>query len=418
VALWTVHGDGRRLSAGEAVRSDERLSWPLTAGVGGQHFAAMFGATVLVPRLTGLPVATTLLFSGVGTLLFLLLTRNRVPSYVGSSYAFVAPLVAARDQGLAAQLGGVLLAGLLLVVVGVAVKALGVRLLDSLMPPVVTGAVVVLVALNLTPALARGASGQPLVAGVTVAVIVVCAVLSRGLAARLSVLAGLVAGWAVAAASGRLAAAALDRVRAAAWVGVPALHAPQLRPSVMLLVLPAVLVLVAQTAAQVKAVAAVTGRDLDGSIGDALIASGLAGAVSGAAGGAATGTLPENIGVMAASRIYSTAAYVVAALLAVALSFCPKVDAVLGTVPAGVVDGAGLVLLGLVALVGVRIWLDNGIDLTDPLNLVVAAIAVAAGVGGLTISFGSLHFPGIVVGSIVIVLGHPVLRTLRGARAR
>ncbi len=181
MALWTVHGDGRRLDNDEVVRPDERLSWPLTVGLGLQHLAAMAGATILVPALTGFPLSTTLLFSGVGTLLFLLITRNRVPSYLGPSYAFVAPLVAAHAQGFAAQLGGVLFAGMLLAVIGVAVKALGIRLVDSVMPPVVTGAVIVLLALNLAPTATHEVAGGPLPAGVTLAVVGVCAVLSRGL---------------------------------------------------------------------------------------------------------------------------------------------------------------------------------------------------------------------------------------------
>jgi xanthine/uracil permease len=141
VSLWTVHGDGRSLAEGEVVRSDERLSWPMTIGLGGQHLLAMFGATVLVPAITGFPVSATLLFSGIGTALFIAITRNRVPAYLGSSVAFAAPLVAAKTQGVPAALGGVLIAGLLVFVLGIAVKALGIRFVDSVMPPVVTGAV-------------------------------------------------------------------------------------------------------------------------------------------------------------------------------------------------------------------------------------------------------------------------------------
>ena len=222
MALWTVHGDGRRLADGEVVRPDERLSWPLTVGVGLQHIAAMAGATVLVPALTGFPVATTLLFSGVGTLVFLLLTRNRVPGYLGSSFAFVAPLQAAHSQGLAAQLGGVLFAGILIAVIGIAVKALGIRLIDSVMPPVVTGAVIALLGLNLAPAAGQQVSQQPWLAAVTLLVLGLCAMLSRGILVRLSVLAAVVAGWLVAAVSGGIAPTRLAALSDAAWFGFPA----------------------------------------------------------------------------------------------------------------------------------------------------------------------------------------------------
>ncbi|HWC83760.1 MAG TPA: solute carrier family 23 protein [Pseudonocardiaceae bacterium] len=416
MALWTVHGDGRRLAEGEMVRADERLSWPLTASLGLQHVAAMFAATVLVPKLTGFSPATTLLFSGLGTLLFLLLTRNRIPSYLGSSFAFVAPLAAARGDGVGAELGGVLFAGVLVVCVGIAVKALGVRLLESVMPPVVSGAVIMLVGLSLAPFAVPGAETQPGLAAVTVVVTGLCAVLSRGLPARTAVLLGVLAGWLVGQLSGNVPSAAWAGVGRAAWLGWPALQTPELRSSVMLLVLPAVIVLVAQNTAQVKAIGEVTGRNLDGNIGDALISGGLASMLAGAGGGSGLTTYASNIGVMAVTRVFSTAAYVVAAVCAIGLSCSPKVTAVLDTMPAGVSGGVTLVLCGAVAMLGVRVWMANDVDLTDPVNLMAGGTAVAAGVGDVTIQLGSMQFDGIVWGSLLIVLGYPLLRTLRGMR--
>jgi uracil-xanthine permease len=416
VALWTVHGDGRRPGDDEVVRPDERLSWPVMVGLGGQHLAAVAGAAVLVPALTGFPVSTTLLFSGVGTLLFLLITRNRVPSYLGPSFAFVAPLVAAHNDGFAAQLGGVLFAGILLVVVGIAVKALGIRLIDSVMPPVVTGAVIILLGLNLAPMAAHAVGDGPLLAAVTLAVIGLCAVLSRGLFFRLSVLAGVLAGWVVGAVTGGLDSARVVAMDAAPWLSLPVLHEPQLRPSAMLGVLPAVVVLAAQSVGYTKAIGAVTGRDLDGSVGDALIAGGLTTAVSGAGGGLALTPLGENIGVMAVTKVYSTAAYVLAAIGMILLSFSPKFAALVETLPAGVTGAVSLVLFGLVVMVGVRLWLDNAVDLADPVTMMVAGAAIVAGAGNLTIAIGWLKVSGIVWGSALIVLGHPLLRTLRAVR--
>jgi uracil-xanthine permease len=414
VALWTVHGDGRRVTDGEVVSPQERLSWPLTIGLGMQHVVAMFGATVLVPTLTGFPVTTTLLFSGLGTLLFLVLTRNRVPSYLGSSFAFIAPLAAAKEQGFAAQLGGVLTAGLVLVVVGVAVKALGVRLLESVMPPVVTGAVVVLIGLNLAPQAAGMYQAQPLVATVTLGAILLGSVLGRGLLSRTAVLLGVLAGWLVGALLGDIDPAKLARLSEAGWFGIPELHGPELRPSVAVLVLPVVIVLVAENVGHVKAVAAVTGRDLDGSVGDALIADGLSTTLAGLGGGSGTTTYAENIGVMAATRVYSTAAYAVAAVTAVVLSFSPKFGAFVDTMPVGVLGGATLVLYGVIGLVGVRIWLDNRVDFGNPVNLMVAAVALVAGIGDLTLTLGGIKLGGIAWGSLAIVLLYPTLRRLRG----
>ncbi|HEY2700392.1 MAG TPA: solute carrier family 23 protein [Pseudonocardiaceae bacterium] len=416
MSLWTVHGDGRSLADGEVVRSDERLSWPMTIGLGGQHLLAMFGATVLVPAVTGFPVSATLLFSGIGTALFIAITRNRVPAYLGSSFAFVAPLVAAKSQGVPAALGGVLMAGVLVFVVGIAVKALGIRLVDSVMPPVVTGAVILLITLNQVPAVAAAANRQVLFAALTVAVAALCAILSKGLLARLAVLIGIVVGWVVAAAAGRLDPGALTGLANASWFSLPTLQQPELRTSTVVLMLPAVFVLVAQNVAHLKAIGAVTGRDLGGHTGDVLIATGLATALAGAGGGSATSTYAENIGVMAATRVYSTAAYLVAAGCAVALSLCPKVSALVATIPPGVIGGATLMLYGLVAMVGIRIWLDNKVDLTDPLNLLLAGAAVAAGIGNVTLDIGPMQVGGIVWGSVVMVIGYPVLRRLRRLR--
>lgn len=415
MALWTVHGNGR-ITDSEAVAPQERLSWPLTVGFGVQHLVAMFGATVVVPVATGLPTSTTLLFSGIGTLLFLVLTRNRVPSYLGSSFAFIAPLAASRAEGIPAQLGGVLVAGLLVAVVGIAVKALGVRLLESVMPPVVAGAVVILIGLNLAHTATDSFSRQPLLAVATTGLILLAGVLGRGLLFRFSVFAGVLGGWLLGLGTGMIAADRLRGLREAAWVGLPELHGPELRPSVILLFLPVVIVLVAENVGHVKAVATLTGCNLDGSVGDSIIANGLSTVLAGLGGGTGTTTYSENIGVMSATRIFSTAAYAVTGMAAVLLSFSPKVAALVATIPPGVMGGAALVLYGLTGLVGVRIWTDNRVDLTNPANAMVGGAALVAGVGNLTIGFGGLELGGLVWGSLLIVILHPVMRLLRAAR--
>lgn len=412
MALWTVHGDGRTTD-GDAVAPQERLSWPRTVGSGAQHLVAMAGATIYVPASTGLPVGTTLLFSGVGTLLFLVVTRNRVPSYLGPSFAFVAPLSAARDEGIAAQLGGVLAAGLLVIIIGVAVKALGVRLLESVMPPVVTGAVVILIGLNLSHQATDSFASQPLPAAVTLGVILLCGVLGRGAFFRFSVFLGVVAGWLLGFSAGLVDTAAVAR---AGWFGLPEFHAPELRPSVTLLVLPVVLVLVAENVGHLKAVAALTGRNLDGSAGDTIIANGLSTTLAGIGGSPGTTTYSENIGVMGVTKVFSTAAFAVTGVAAVLLSFSPKATAALDTIPAGVVGGATLVLFGLISLVGVRVWMENRVDLTNPGNALVGGAALVAGVGDLTLAVGDMELGGLVWGPLLIVILHPLLRWMRAAR--
>lgn len=413
---WSLHGDGRHIDKGAVVAPHERLSWPRTIGIGMQHVIAMFGATLLVPTITGFPVTTTLLFSGIGTALFLILTRGRVPSYLGSSFAFIAPLTASAGSGPAAQLGGILVAGVVLALIGLLVKALGAHVIDAVMPPVVTGAVVALIGLNLAPTAAGSFEAQPLVAFVTLVVILLVTVVGPGMLGRLGILVGVVVGWIFAALTGSLASERVDAMREAAWFGLPELRGPTFELSVILLTLPVVIVLVAENVGHVKAVAAMTGKNLDDVAGNALLADGLATTLAGAGGGSGTTTYAENIGVMAATRVYSTAAYWVAAVTAVVLAFSPKFGALVFTVPDGVLGGATLVLYGLIGLLGVRIWMDAKVDFTDPVNLTVVAAALVAGIGDLTLSVGSVELGGIAWGSIGILIAYPILRRLSDLR--
>ena len=419
MALWTVHGTGRP-AAEEVVGSGERLSWPLTVGFGVQHLFAMLSSTILVPLLTGFPPMTTLLLSGLGTLVFLLVTRNRVPSCVGASLSFVGPLGAAATKGgasPAALLGGIVVVGLVLVAVGIAVKALGVRLLESAMPPVVTGAVVLMLGLSLAPHAASSFEIQPGPALLTLVTAAVAAVLGRGLLARGAVLLAVLVGWGFAALAGDLDPARVEALQRAPWFGSPEVVTPELSMTAVPFLLPMVVVLVAEHVGNLKAVAALTGRNLDSSVGDVLIGGGLVTTASGASGGAALTTYASNVGVMAVTRVYSTAACACAAVAAVLLSFSPKLGALVDTVPLGVLGGATLVLFGVLALIGVRIWSEAGVDFTDPVNLAVVGTALIAGAGNLTVWIGALQITGLVWGSAGIVLLHPLLRTLADAVA-
>lgn len=416
MALWTVHGDGHCPERDDAVIGcHERPSWWMTVGFGVQHLLAMFGATIMVPLLVGLPVTATLLMSGLGTLLFLLLTRNRVPTCVGASYAFVVPLGAAASQGgagPAALLGGVLVVGLVVFAVGVAVKALGVRLLESAMPPVVAGAIVLMLGLSAAPQVGSFFDQQPMPAAVAAGAMLFATVLGRGVVSRMSVLIGVVAGLLAAVLAGQLAPNRVDAVGTAAWFAMPDLLVPQVNVSVVQFVLPTVIVLVAMHVGHVKALASMTGRDLDGSVGDALIGAGLATSASACAGGTGMASYGENLGVMAATRVYSTAPCALAGVVVVGLAFSPKAAAVLNLVPLGVLGGVSLVLLGMVALVGARMWAESGVDVADPVNMAVLGTALVAAVGNLTLRVGDIEVTGLVWGSAGIVFGYPVLRKL------
>ena len=409
---WKIHGDGKKIHPGAVVAPEERLNWPRTIGIGMQHVIAMFGATLLVPTLTGFPVNTTLLFSGVGTILFLLITRNRLPSYLGSSFAFIAPLAASEQYGIGAQAGSILVTGVTLMLIGFIVKMAGRKVVDAVMPPAVTGAIVALIGLNLAPTAASNFQTQPMVAAVTLLAIVLCTIAGRGMISRLGILIGVIIGWVFAALTGNLSDGAAETIADAAWVGLPDFHAPEFNFSAIAVALPVLVVLIAENVGHVKAVSEMTKRDLDDLAGDALVADGLATTLAGGMGGSATTTYAENIGVMAATRVYSTAAYWVAAATAIALAFIPKFGALIFTIPTGVLGGATLVLYGLIGMLGIRIWMDNRVNFNNPVNLTCAAIALVAGIGNLTLTVFGITLEGIAWGSVGIIIAYPILKRL------
>ncbi|MGU3651915.1 uracil-xanthine permease family protein [Mycolicibacterium sp. A43C] len=399
----------------DIVAPDERLSWPRTLGIGAQHVVAMFGATFLVPVLTGFPPATTLLFSGIGTIAFLLITGNRLPSYLGSSFAVIAPVTAAvTAQGTGSALGGLIAVGVLLIIIGAVVHLVGTRWLDLVLPPVVTGAVVALIGFNLAPAAKNNFEQGPVVGMVTLVLLVGALAFFKGLIGRLAIFLAVVLGYVLALVLGQVDTSGIAQ---AAWFGLPEFQTPTLRLEVLPMFLPAVIALVAENIGHVKSVGQMTGRDLDPLMGRALAADGVATVLAGAGGGSATTTYAENIGVMAATRIYSTAAYWVAAVVAIVLALCPKVGATISAIPPGVLGGATIVLYGLVGVLGIRIWLTNHVDFAKPVNQMTAAIPLIIGIADFTWQAGSLTFTGIALGSIAaLVVYHGM--TLLGAGRR
>lgn len=397
------------------VAPDERLSWLSTLGLGAQHVVAMFGATFLVPVLTGFPPATTLLFSGVGTILFLLITGNRLPSYLGSSFSVIAPVTAAvAAQGTGSALGGIVAVGVLLILVGGIVHLAGTRWLDLTLPPVVTGAIVALIGFNLAPAAKTNFEAGPLLGFVTLVLLVAALAFFRGMIGRLAIFLAVAAGYLLALLLGDVDTSG---IASAPWIGLPEFQTPTFSLAVLPMFLPAVTALIAENIGHVKSVGQMTRTDMDPLMGRALAADGVATTLAGFGGGSATTTYAENIGVMAATRVYSTAAYWVAAAVAIVLSLCPKVGATISAVPAGVLGGATVVLYGLVGILGVRIWLTNHVDFSKPVNQMTAAIPLIIGIADFTWQAGSLTFTGIALGSIAALLIYHGMRLL-GFRQR
>jgi uracil-xanthine permease len=413
---WKLHGNGKSIKEGEVVNPDERLSWPLTIGVGVQHIAAMFGATFLVPIITGFPPSTTLFFSGIGTLLFLIITKNRVPSYLGSSFAFLAPIAAAQSSGgMAVALGGVVATGVLLAVIGLIVNAVGIGWVNWLLPPIVTGSIVMIIGFNLAGAANNNFKAAPVTAIVTLAAVAIIGAVTKGFLGRISIFGGIVVGYAFAAFQGDIN---FDGVKAAKWVALPSFTTPSFDVNAILLFLPVVLVLVAENVGHVKAVATMTGKDLDDAMGSALFADGVATTLAGAGGGSGTTTYAENIGVMAASRIYSTAAYWVAGIGAILLSLSPKFGAVLSATPAGVLGGVGVALYGMIGVLGAKIWIENKVNFGNSTNLFIAGTTMIIGIADMTWKRGDYSFGGIVNGTLVAVIGYQLLRALSKAAGK
>jgi uracil-xanthine permease len=415
---WALHGDGKTVDSTEIVAPEERLTWPRTIGLGGQHVVAMFGATFLVPIITGFPPSTTLLFSGIGTLLFLIITKNRLPSYLGSSFAFLAPIGAATAVGgIPLALSGIIIVGALLAIVGVVVHLAGTRWINALLPPVVSGAIVALIGFNLAPAARDNFAQAPLTAVITLAAVVLSAVLFKGLLGRLSIFVGVVVGYVAAV---LLDEVSFDAVGEAAWVGLPTFTAPAFdlaQLPIYLGFLPVVLALIAENVGHVKGVGQLTKRDLDPLTGRALFADGLSTVLAGLGGGSATTTYGENIGVMSATRVFSTAAYWVAGIVAILLGLSPKIGAVIFTIPPGVLGGVTTALYGLIGVIGIRIWVENKVDFSRPKNQLTAGVALIMGIADFTFALGGASFGGIILGTVAaIVVYHlmTVVGRLRG----
>jgi NCS2 family nucleobase:cation symporter-2 len=380
-----------------------------------------------VPVVTHFPPATTLLFSGVATLLFLVITRNRLPSYLGSSFAFLAPIAVAMGSAynpklIPAALFGIVAVGVLLALVGLVVILTGTGWIDALMPPVVAGAIVALIGFNLAPTAGSNFSKAPLTAGVTLAAIVLIAVVFRGLLGRLSIFLGVVVGWIAAALMGQVD---FSQVASAPWVGLPQFHLPA-NPfgggvptwSLLPAFLPIVLALIAENVGHIRGVAAMSNHpELNRETGRALLADGIATVLAGMFGGSGTTTYGENIGTMAATRVYSTAAYWVAGVIAVLLGLCPKVGAVIFSIPAGVLGGATVALYGLIGVIGIKIWIDNRVDFSRPRNQFTAAVALVIGIANITLTFGSVQIAGIALGAFAAVVVYHVMTAIGKARA-
>ncbi|WP_273777900.1 solute carrier family 23 protein [Acinetobacter sp. GSS19] len=387
--------------------------------LGIQHAFAMFGATVLAPLLMGFNPNLAILMSGICTLLFFILTGGRVPSYLGSSFAFIGVVAAATghitgsgaNPNLSVALGGIVACGVLYALIGFMVMLTGTRWIEKLMPPVVTGAVVMIIGLNLAPVTVKGVAGQPFemwMALLTVLCMGLIAVFSRGLLQRLLLLVGLLLAYALYAllTNGLGFGQAIDfsTVAQAAWFGLPTFSSPRFELNAMLIIAPVALILVAENLGHIKAVGAMTGENLTPQLGKAFVADGLATTLSGSVGAPGMTTYGENIGVMAVTRVYSTIIFVIAGIFAIFLGLSPKFGAIISTIPSAVLTGASIVVFGLITIAGAKIWIEHKVDFSNNKNLIVAAVTVILGAGNFELTLGSFNLGGIGTATFAAIL--------------
>ncbi|MBW4015549.1 pyrimidine utilization transport protein G [Moraxella osloensis] len=400
------------------VRIHEYLPADKSLLLGLQHAFAMFGATVLAPLLMGFDANLAILMAGLSTVLFFFLTGGRVPSYLGSSFAFIAPVITATaytgsgfNGNLSVALGGIFVCGIFYGMVGLLVMKTGVGWIEKLMPPVVTGAIVMIIGLNLAPVTIKGVSGNQFdswVALMTILCISAVAVFSRGMLRRLLLLIGLVlayvAYFVLTNVLGYGKPIDFTPVAQAAWVGLPNFYHPTFDINAMILIAPVAFILIAENLGHIKAVEAMTGQAVSPYMGRAFFADGLCTAMSSSMGGTGVTTYAENIGVMAVTKVYSTTVFVVAGLIAVLLGLSPKFGAIIHTIPAPLLGGASIVVFGLITVAGVKIWLDNHIDFSKNANLIIAAVTVIMGAGDFSLHIGQFNLGGIGTATVVAIV--------------
>lgn len=360
-----------------------------------QHLFAMFGATVLVPILTGLDVSVALLTSGLGTLLFIAITGGQIPAYLGSSFAFIAPIITvAAAWGPAYALGGGVAVGLVYAVVALVIRWVGVGWLERLLPPVLVGSLIVVIGLGLAPVgveMAGLAKEQVSlmdtdvqIALFTLLAAVLAATFLRGFLAAIPILIGIVAGYLFALLRG---AVDLSLVREAAWIGLPQLTFPAFSWKAIAVFLPVAAVTLAEHLGDVLVLSRIVGKDFykEPGLHRTILGDGLATSLAGLLGGPPNTTYGENVGVLAITKVHSVWVIALAAVFATVLAFVPKLGAIVQSVPAPVMGGVTIMLFGVIASSGIRTMVESGIDFSQTRNLLISSVVLVLGIGGATI---------------------------------
>ena len=414
----------------EAIYDARQLGTPRMLVLGLQHMFAMFGATVLVPILVqgyGLPLSiqTTLLFAGLGTLLFHVCTKFKVPAFLGSSFAYlggfstVATMPAYEgldpETKLAYALGGIVIAGLLYLVLALLFKVLGVKKVMRYFPPIVTGPMIIMIGLNLSGSAINNASTCWWLALVAMAIIVVANIWGKGMVKIIPILLGVVGSYIVAVIAGQVD---FSGVSEASFLGFQQFVIAKFDISAILVMAPIAIAAMMEHIGDISAISSTTGKNFieDPGLHRTLVGDGLATAFAGFFGGPANTTYGENTGVLALSKVYDPRVVRLAAIYAIILSFSPKFDALVNSIPAAIVGGVSFILYGMISAVGVRNIVENQVDLTKSRNLIIAAVMFVSGlgfssVGGITFTVGgaAVTLSGLAIAALCGVILNAIL---------
>ena len=414
----------------EAIYDARQLGTPRMLVLGLQHMFAMFGATVLVPILVqgyGLPLSiqTTLLFAGLGTLLFHVCTKFKVPAFLGSSFAYlggfstVATMPAYEgldpETKLAYALGGIVIAGLLYLVLALLFKVLGAKKVMRYFPPIVTGPMIIMIGLNLSGSAINNASTCWWLALVAMAIIVVANIWGKGMVKIIPILLGVVGSYIVAVIAGQVD---FSGVSEASFLGFQQFVIAKFDVSAILVMAPIAIAAMMEHIGDISAISSTTGKNFieDPGLHRTLVGDGLATAFAGFFGGPANTTYGENTGVLALSKVYDPRVVRLAAIYAIILSFSPKFDALVNSIPAAIVGGVSFILYGMISAVGVRNIVENQVDLTKSRNLIIAAVMFVSGlgfssVGGITFTVGgaAVTLSGLAIAALCGVILNAIL---------
>lgn len=389
-----------------------------------QHLTAMFGATILVPILLGIDPAIALLMNGIGTLIYSWVTKGGIPAYLGSSFAFIAPtlLIVSTFGDFGNAQGGFIFFGFFFIVISYVVKQWGIKWIDVVMPPAVMGAVVAIIGLELAPVAAQQAGLAPwptavgqvvpaftvdpsvlIVSMFTLFVGIAGSVLFKGFMQVIPILFAVIAGYVLAFFMGMVDTAAISN---AAWLSLPKFHTPVFNLSAIIIIAPACIVVLAEHISHLIVTGKITGEDLMKKPGlhRSLLGDGISNMLSGLTGSPPNTTYGENIGVMAITRVYSVWVIRGAALLAIAFSTIGKVSAAISTIPTPVMGGITILLYGVIAVQGFRMFVEQKVDFSKNRNMVLGAITFVVGVSGAAINIGSVQLKGMAFAAIIGVV--------------